>query len=103
MGLPNKIPGLRKYPLDIVEGGLYEAWLRDTWEGPRPVIAIRKVKMPTYVCWEILVDDEIHTVHAACVFLTGTATPPTDAMKAAEIIAVQPMTAPTKINLQWVR
>lgn len=99
--------GYRDYPLDIVEGEIYEVWLERSWDGPKACVAVSRIatdkRSPD---WEILVDGQVRRVFADRVFSQGTATrPPTFifpkvrkagySQLAQEIISVQPMTVPS--------
>lgn len=101
-------PGWRDYPLEIIEGGLYEVWLHHDWEEPKPCVGVIPIATDaTSPNWEVLVDGAIQGVHAGQIFRTGTATrpdPPITFPKvkkvaaplfANEIVNVQPMTMPT--------
>jgi hypothetical protein len=100
-------PGYRDYPLDIVEGEIYEVWLEHSWDGPKACVAVSRIATDKgSPDWEILVDGHVRRVFADRVFSQGTATrPPTFifpkvrkvgySQLAQEIISVQPMTAPS--------
>jgi hypothetical protein len=106
-------PGYRDYPLDIVEGEIYEVWLEHSWDGPKACVAVSRIATdkgsPSWEIspdWDILVDGQVRRVFADRVFRQGTATrPPTFifpkvrkvgySQLAQEIVSVQPMTAPS--------
>ena len=100
-------PGYRDYPLDIVEGEIYEVWLEHSWDGPKACVAVSRIATDKgSPDWEILVDRHVRRVFAERVFSQGTATrPPTFifpkprqvgySQLAQEIVSVQPMTAPS--------
>ena len=100
-------PGYRDYPLDIVEGEIYEVWLEHSWDGPKACVAVSRIPIGKgSPDWEILVDGQVRRVFADRVFSQGTATrPPTFifpkvrkvgySQLAQEIVSVQPMTAPS--------
>ena len=104
---PETPPGYRDYPLDIVEGEIYEVWLEHSWDGPKACVAVSRIATDKgSPDWEILVDGQVRRVFADRVFSQGTATrPPTFMFPkvrkvgysqfAQEIISVQPMTAPS--------
>ena len=99
--------GYRDYPLDIVEGEIYEVWLEHSWDGPKACVAVSRIATDKgSPDWEILVVGQVRRVFADRVFSQGTATrPPTFMFPkvrkvgysqfAQEIISVQPMTAPS--------
>jgi hypothetical protein len=100
--------GWRNYPLEIIEGELYEVWLHHDWEEPKPCVGVVPIATDAISPnWEVLVDGNVQRVHTGQIFRTGTATRPdppitfpkikavASPLFANEIVAVQPMTMPT--------
>lgn len=101
-------PGWRDEPLEIIEGGLYEVWLRHDWEVPKPCVPVIRIATDALSPnWEVLVDGQVQRVHAGQIFSPGKATRPdppitfpkikhvASSLFTNDIVAVQPMTMPT--------
>lgn len=101
-----KISGYRDYPLQVVEGELYEVWLKHDWEEPKPCVTVSSVAVGLEDGWKVLVDGTIHEVLETRIFKTGTATRPDppfgfphiknlpSSVFAMSTVEVQPMKAP---------
>ncbi len=102
--------GYHDYPLQVIEGELYEIWLyhnwNEPWKEPKSCIAISRVIPADFEddeVWQILVDGTICEILRKRIFKTGTATQPEDlysfswakGFRAHDIMPVKPLPNPT--------